>query len=99
MDDIPGDRFFYKVHTPQDSCSDSEEVVTHHLHMYTLDSPLRVNHLAFRDYLIAHPDEVARYARLKLSLAGKHPNDRKSYSAGKRLIIAEVLAEAADEFE
>ena len=99
LDDIPGDRFFAKVHTPRDSCSDCEEIVTHHLHMYTLDSPLRVNHFAFRDYLIAHPDEIARYARLKLNLADKHPNDRKSYSVGKRLIMTEVLAKAAEEFK
>ena len=99
LDDIPGDRFFAKVHTPRDSCSDSEEIVTHHLHMYTLDSPLRVNHLAFRDYLVGHPDETARYARLKLSLADKHPSDRESYSAGKRSFMTEVLTKAAKEFE
>ena len=31
LDDIPGDRFFGKVHTSQESCSDSEEIVTHHI--------------------------------------------------------------------
>ena len=99
LDEIPGDRFFSRVRMPQDSAPTEKEVVTHHLHMYTLDSPLRVNHLVFRDYLITTPDEAAKYARLKLSLAGKHPSDRKSYSAGKRLIIAEVLAKATGEFE
>ena len=98
LDDIPGDRFFRKVRTPRDSCSNSEEIVTHHLHMYTLDSPIRVNHLVIRDYLIAHPDEIARYARLKLNLADKHPDDRASYAAAKGSIMTEVLAKAAAEF-
>ncbi len=97
LDDIPGDRFFGKVHTSQESCSDSEEIVTHHIHMYTLDSPLMQNHFAFRDYLLAHPEEIARYARLKFTLADKHPNDRASYSAAKNSFITEVLAKAAQE--
>ena len=99
LDDIPGDRFFGKVHTSQESCSDSEEIVTHHIHMYTRGSPIWHNQFRFRDYLIAHPEEIARYARLKLTLADKHPNDRASYSAAKNSFITEVLAKAAEEFE
>ena len=99
LDEIPGDRFFGKVHTSQESCSDSEEIVTHHIHMYTLDSPLMQNHFAFRDYLIAHPEVAAEYARLRLALADKHSDDRASYSAGKRSFIREVLAKVAGEIE
>ena len=99
LDDIPGDRFFSRVRTPRDSCSDNEEIVTHNLHMYTLDRPIRINHLAFRDYLIAHPDEIARYTRLKLDLADRHPSDRKSYTASKGAFMTEVLAKVAEEFE
>ena len=97
LDEIPGDRFFGKVHTSQESCSDSEEIVTHHIHMYTLDSPLMQNHFAFRDYLIAYPEVAAEYARLRVTLADKHPDDRTSYTAGKRSFITDVLTKAAEE--
>ena len=99
LDEIPGDRFFGKVHTPQKSCSDSEEIVTHHIHMYTRGSPIWHNQFRFRDYLIAHPEEIARYTRLKLTLGDKYPNDRASYSAAKNSFITELLAKAAEEFE
>ena len=110
LDDIPGDRIFGKCDDPQEGYSDFDEKDeiaggrgpkgrTHMLHVYTLDSPIRQNHFHFRDYLIAHPETAAEYGRLKVSLADKHPNDRKSYSAGKRSFITEVLAKAAEEFE
>ncbi len=98
-DEIPGDRHFVKGHPPRESCSDGEVIRTHVLHMYTLDSPIRRNHFAFRDYLIAHPEVAAEYARLKLILADKHPKDRESYRAGKDSFIEGVLAKAAGEFE
>ncbi len=65
--------------------------------MYTLDSPHQGEQLLFRDYLIAHPEAAAEYARLKLTLADSHPDDRASYSAGKRSFITGVLAKAAEE--
>ena len=99
VDDIPGDRFFRKARDPQESCSDIEELKTHHLHMYILDSPIRVDHFYFREYLIAHPEAAAEYARLKLTLTKKFPNDPASYSAGKRSFITEVLTKAAKEFQ
>ena len=95
--DIPDDRFFLRGHPPQESWADGEEIRTHVLHMYTLDSPIRRNHFAFRDYLTTHPEVAAEYARLKLALAHSHPDDRTSYSAGKRSFITEVLAKAAEE--
>ena len=101
LDDIPGDRSFRKGDDPPEGCSDSEGAGrmwrTHHIHMYTLDSPIWHNQVRFRDYLIAQPELAAKYARLKLTLAHKHPNDRESYRAGKDPFIAEVLAKAAEE--
>ncbi len=93
--DIPGDRFFLRGHPPQEGCSDGEEIRTHVLHMYTLDSPIVQHHFTFRDYLIAHPEVASDYARLKLSLADRYTDDRTSYSAGKRSFIREVIAKAA----
>ena len=98
-DDIPGDRFFLRGYLPREGCSDGEVIRTHILHMYTLDSPIRRDHFAFRDYLIAHPEAAAEYASLKLALAEKHQDDRTSYSAGKGSFIREVIAKAAEESE
>ena len=110
MDDIPGDRFFRKGDEPpvgypafnekdKNAGRSGPKGRTHNLHMYTPDNPVGQHHLHFRDYLIAHPVAADEYARLKLTLADKHPNDRASYSAGKRSFIAKVLAKAAEEFE
>ena len=98
-DDIPGDRFFLRGHPPQESCSVVQEIRTHILHMYTLDSPIVQSHFAFRNYLIAHPEAADEYAQIKLALADKHPDDRASYSVGKRSFITGVLAKAAQESE
>lgn len=115
MDDIPGDRVFHRGADLPAECPDSDVecrttarpgpkgltdiVQTHILHMYTVDNPVRQHHLHFRDYLIAHPETAAEYAKLKLELANRHPKDRRSYSAGKKSFITRVLAEAAQEFE
>ena len=115
MDDIPGDRVFHRGADLPAGCPDSDVkcrttarpgpkgltdiVQTHILHVYAVDNPVRQHHLHFRDYLIAHPEAAAEYARLKVALSNRHPKDRKSYSAGKKSFIAGVLAMAAQEFE
>ena len=114
MDDIPGDRVFHRGDAPSEGRIDLDDdktasrhgtkgmtqiVQTHILHMYAVDNPVRHHHLLFRDYLIAHPEVAADYAELKVALSDRHGNDRKSYSAGKRSFIREVLAKAAQEFE
>jgi len=97
--DIPGDRFFVKGHPPREGGSRGDEVRTHFLHMYPLDSPLAQNHLAFRDCLIAQPDLAAEYMQLKFTLADRHPDDRVSYGKGKATFIRAVLAKAAGDLQ
>lgn len=97
--DIPGDRFFVKGLPPRERGPGGEEIRTHILHMYPLDSPLAHNHLAFRDYLIAQPKLAAEYAQLKFALADKYPDDRVSYGKGKASFIRAVLAKAAGELQ
>ena len=62
QEDIPGDRFFRRG-----------DPRMYHLHMYTVDSPIRLEHFNFRDYLIAHPDAAKEYADLKQVLSKKYP--------------------------
>jgi len=71
-----------------------EEKRTHYLHITELNSSEWRNSLAFRDYLRMHPDEVKRYEELKQKLAEQYPNDRGSYSAGKKAYFEEVFKKA-----
>lgn len=59
---LDGRRYFRK--------SDAAGVRTHHLHVYAAGDPAIERHLAFRDYLIAHPAIAAEYSALKASCVG-----------------------------
>ncbi len=48
---------------------------SHHLHAFAKDDESLLRHLAFRDYLRAHPDVAAQYADIKLD-AVKHCNNQ-----------------------
>ena len=43
------------------------------IHIYAINHPEADRHLAFRDYLRAHPDVVAEYAALKQRCAAQNP--------------------------
>jgi putative glutamine amidotransferase len=47
-------------------------------------------HLAFRDWLRAHPDDARAYADLKRELAARHPRDVFSYVDGKTAFIRSI---------
>ena len=51
-------------------------------------------HLAFRDWLTAHPDDAAAYAALKRRLAAEHPQDIMAYVDRKTDFIRSVEARA-----
>jgi len=71
---ISGRRFFYKG---------TLDLRTHHLHVYQIGNPHILRHLAFRDYMRAHPVNARAYSRLKETLATEYPEDMESYIAGK----------------
>jgi GrpB-like predicted nucleotidyltransferase (UPF0157 family) len=70
-----------------------------HLHLYAQGSQQRLRHLAFRDWLRAHPDRAAAYGAHKLALAARPGRTRADYVADKgdwvRAGEAEALAWAA----
>jgi GrpB-like predicted nucleotidyltransferase (UPF0157 family) len=67
---------------------------THQIHAFPQNSPHILRHLAFRDYLIAHPDIAAEYSRLKQRLAAAHPDDIEAYMDGKDPFIKQTEHDA-----
>ncbi len=84
---IPGRRFFYKG---------SDNLRSHHLHVYEAGNPHIMRHLVFRDYLRCHPISARDYARLKEELAHQFPEDMDSYIAGKNAFVKEHEKKALD---
>ena len=64
------------------------------LHFYAQGSPHAHRQIAFRDYLIAHPDVAAAYATEKQRARALHPNDSHAYSDEKGAWIRGVEAKA-----
>ncbi|SMO44929.1 GrpB family protein [Melghirimyces algeriensis] len=81
---ISGRRFFYK----------GGEDRTHHVHVFKQGSPDVHRHLAFRDYLRAHPDIADQYGSLKQRLARDYPTDIIAYMDGKDPFIKGVEQKA-----
>jgi GrpB-like predicted nucleotidyltransferase (UPF0157 family) len=79
---IPGRRYFRK--------DDDRGFREYHVHAFRAGSPGIVRHLAFRDFLIAHPDLARRYSDLKRRLAVEHPDDIEGYMDGKNAFIQET---------
>lgn len=84
---IPGRRYFRK-----DNQAWSR---THHIHTFKVGSLQIKRHLAFRDYLIAHPEVAQRYSELKRELAEKYPHNIDGYMDGKDSFIKEIDKKAA----
>lgn len=64
------------------------------LHFFTMGSPQAHRHLAFRDYLRAHPGIRAAYAEVKRRARDLHPGDSHGYGAEKQAWIDQTEAAA-----
>lgn len=84
---MPGRRYFRKDNAVGDR--------THQLHAFHAGSIQITRHLAFRDFMRAHPHHAREYAELKLRLAAAHPQDIGAYTDGKDDFIQEMDAKAA----
>lgn len=76
---IPERRYFRR--------DNAEGVRTHHVHAFLVGSPEVVRHLAFRDFMMAHPDCAQQYSKLKRDLAAQHPHDIDGYMDGKDAFV------------
>jgi GrpB-like predicted nucleotidyltransferase (UPF0157 family) len=74
---------------------------THHVHLCAAGSDQERMHLAFRDYLRAHPDLAAEYSALKHRLAaafdGTTLASQEGYSLAKTEFVSSVLERAFSE--
>lgn len=66
-------------------------LMRHHLYVCPQHSHELRRHLAFRDYLRAHPADRDWYAGVKLLAAARHPLDIDGYMAAKAPCIGEIL--------
>jgi GrpB-like predicted nucleotidyltransferase (UPF0157 family) len=78
---IPGRRYF--------RLDDSDGVRTHQVHAFEAGVPNVVRHLAFRDYMRAHPLAAREYGTLKQRLANAYPHDMAAYMDGKDAFVKE----------
>jgi GrpB-like predicted nucleotidyltransferase (UPF0157 family) len=84
---IPGRRYFRK--------DNQEGIRTQHIHAFEAGSAEVERHLAFRDYMIAHPGDAQKYSELKRKLAEQHPQSIDAYMDGKDGFIKEMDRRAA----
>ncbi len=67
-----------------------QDLMGHHLYVCTKNSEELKRHLAFRDYLRAHKEEMERYGAVKMDAANKFPKDIDGYIAYKSACIEEI---------
>ena len=85
---IPGRRYF--------SREEPKDVRTHHVHSFQSGDIGLVRHLAFRDYMVAHPDDAKVYSELKMVLARRFQWDIDGYISGKHLYMERMEKVAVD---
>ncbi len=67
-----------------------EHLRTHHLYVCPRDSAELRRHIAFREYLRAHPEAAAEYSRIKEEGAALYPYDMEKYLAHKSPFIQNI---------
>ena len=70
------------------------DIRTHHIHFVEWNDETWNNYVNFRDYLNTFPEKALEYDALKQQLAAENQNDRGSYTAGKQMLISQLLWEA-----
>ena len=84
---IAGRRYFRKDN------QDGDRI--HNVHTFKSGTPGIARHLAFRDFMRAHPDLAMQYSDLKRKLAAVHPDSIELYMDGKDGFIKEMERRAA----
>jgi GrpB-like predicted nucleotidyltransferase (UPF0157 family) len=74
---IPGRRFYWKSKTKR----------THHIHLFEQGSPEILRHVAFKDFMLVHPDYAQAYSLIKRCLAEVFSDDIENYVNGKSSFV------------
>ena len=85
---ISGRRYF--------SREEPRDVRTHHIHSFQSCNIGIERHLAFRNYMIAHPEDIKVYSELKMVLARRFQWDIDGYIGGKHLYMERMEKIAMD---
>lgn len=83
---IEGRRYFQK--------KDLQGVRSHHVHIFRTGAEHIEHHLAFRDFLLAHPAIAAQYSAVKKMALASTPLTRQAYQDCKAPFIVATLTEA-----
>lgn len=83
----------YLVYVPKDGSN------TEHVAVCQTGSWQERRHIAFRDYLRAHPAAAAQYAHVKRRSAEAAQGTRERYSAGKDTIVRDLQKQAVEWFD
>lgn len=67
------------------------DIAKSYILVVTFNSKAWKNYLSFRDYLLKNEEAAKRYETLKIKLAEKYRDDRKSYTSSKQKFIDEIL--------
>lgn len=67
------------------------------LHVFGRACPEHVRHILFRDWLRAHPEDCARYARVK-DVAKIGVTEVMAYNRNKQAIVREIYSAIFDDF-
>ncbi len=67
-----------------------------HVHVWELNSPDWLRHIAFREYLKTHPEVKNQYESLKRALSQQNWKDGNEYNAGKDSFIKREEAKAIE---
>lgn len=69
---------------------------THHVHFYEEGEHDIKRHLAFRNYLRAHPSVAEKDGVLKKELAQQFPDNMQAYIKGKEQLVKEIEEKAIE---
>jgi GrpB-like predicted nucleotidyltransferase (UPF0157 family) len=76
------------------TCSDAAGGRLANVHFFAANSPGVARHLAFRDYLRAHPEAARAYEREKRRARALHPDNSHDYTDEKAAFVKAMESEA-----
>ena len=72
----------------------NEKYKLSHIHIWLYNSDDWIRHIAFRDYLIEHPNDMLQYEELKKNLSEKEWLDGNEYNDAKNDFIKNLELKA-----